>query len=171
MPDPIQCTLDRSQAIPTYDCEPVEISSTPTNQTSAEAHQCLADDAGQAAADPAPRQAVQSLVKAVTPAPVAMPPVSVPPQFALDALGLCPSPVLDVGLVIAAAASGIGAGVALLAGAKVGTDLGQCLAPQYARKSEELNVQAAEDYCRSDGGTPQQWLGNRLQCVYPESQP
>lgn len=169
MPDPFQCTLDRSQAIPTFDCEPVEVKATPTNQSSVEANQSL-PDSEEALAQPAPR-AVSSLVKAATPGPVAMPPVSVPATFALDALAQCPSPVLDLGLVIAGAASGLGAGVAILAGAKVGNDLGQCLAPQYARKSEELSVQAAEDYCRSDGGTPKQWLGNRLQCVYPEAKP
>ena len=53
---------------------------------------------------------------------------------------------------MAAAASGVGGYVAVMAGAKIGVDLGQCLAPQCARKSEELNVKAAEDYCRSDGG-------------------
>lgn len=170
MPDPFQCTLDRSQPIPTFDCEPVEINATPTNQSAAGANQSLSDGAD-ASAVPAPPAAVKALVKAATPGQIAMPPTSVPPQFALQALTQCPSQVLDVGLVMAAAASGVGGYVAVMAGAKIGVDLGQCLAPQYARKSEELNVKAAEDYCRSDGGTPQQWVGNRLQCVYPEAKP
>ena len=170
MSDSFQCTLDRSQAIPTFDCEPVEIKSTPTNQSAAGANQSLPDGT-EASAETAPPPAVKALVKAATPGPVAMPPASVPPRFALEALAKCPSPVTDVGLAVAAATSGIGAPVALMAGFKIGIDLGQCLAPQYAAKSEELSVKAAEDYCRSDGGTPKQWIGNRLQCAYPEAKP
>lgn len=74
MPDSFKCTLDRSQAIPTYDCKPVEISSTPTNQ-SVDANRSLPPEE-----EPPPRVAVQSLVKSATPGPVAMPPASVRSQ-------------------------------------------------------------------------------------------
>ena len=39
MPDLQRCELDRSQAIPTFDCQPVEVSSSAANV----ANQCLAE--------------------------------------------------------------------------------------------------------------------------------
>lgn len=166
MPDPIQCTLDRSQAIPTFDCEPVELSSSlraEANQCSAEPNQSLAG--GEEA--PAPSAAsVQKLVKSVSPQLVTIPPAAVPlVPFVVDALPQCPGQTLDIGLAVAAAESGC-VPVAILAGAKVGVDLAQCLAPQYHQRQDELTTRAAEDYCLTDGGEPRGWIGNHLQCVY-----
>jgi hypothetical protein len=165
MPNPIQCTLDPSQAIPTFDCEPVEISSSTTalaNQSLAEPNRCLPDTQDAPSPD-----AVRSLVKNASPQLVSIPPAHVPlASFLAEGLTNCPSQTLDIGLAVAAAASG-GVPVAILAGAKVGVDLGQCLAPQYSKKQDDLTSRAAEDYCAADGGNPRLWVGNRLQCVYP----
>jgi len=171
MPDPIQCTLDRSQAIPTFDCEPVELTSpslrAEPNQCSAEPNQSLAG--GEEAPAP-PAESVQKLVNSVSPPRVAIPPAAVPlAPFVVDSLPQCPGQTLDIGLAVAAAESGC-VPVAILAGAKVGVDLAQCLAPQYHQRQDELTTRAAEDYCVADGGEPRAWIGNLLQCVYrPEA--
>jgi hypothetical protein len=166
MPDPIQCTLDRSQAVPTFDCEPVEISShqgPEPNQCLVEPNQSLPD--GEPTFD-ASAVSVRQLVKNVSPELVTIPPASVPlVPFVVDGLARCPSQTLDIGLAVAATASG-SVPVAILAGAKVGVDVAQCLAPQYDEKQDELTTRAAEEYCKADGGLPRGWLGNRLQCVY-----
>jgi hypothetical protein len=184
MPDPIQCTLDRSQAIPTFDCEPVEISVSlraETNQCSAEPNQSRVEP-NQSLAEPnqsrvepeqdsASAPSVRQLVRNVSPQLVTIPPVSVPiAPFVVDGLAWCPSQTLDIGLAVAAAKSG-GLPVAILAGAKIGVDLGQCLAPKYRQREDELTTRAAEDYCRADGGEPRGWIGNRLQCVYRQEEP
>jgi hypothetical protein len=92
MPDPIQCTLDRSQAVPTFDCEPVEISSNrraDANQCSAEPNQSLPESEPPLEASAA---SVRQLVKNVSPELVTIPPASVPlVPFVVDGLARCPS--------------------------------------------------------------------------------
>jgi hypothetical protein len=116
---------------------------------------------------PAPSaESVRQLVKNVSPQLVTIPRASVPlAPFVLDGLARCPSQTLDIGLAVAATASG-SVPVAILAGAKIGVDLAQCLSPQYDQRQDELTTRAAEDYCVTDGGEPRGWVGNHLQCVY-----
>ena len=169
MPDPVQCTLDRSQVTPTFDCEPVEI----LGSARAETTQCLAEvnqslpDSEEVLAPSA--DAVRVLVENASPKLVSVPPVHVPiASFVAEGLANCPSQTLDIGLAVGAAAAG-GLPLAILAGAKVGVDLGQCMAPQYHQAKDNLTSRAAEQLCVTDGGVPRQWVGNVLECVYKES--
>jgi len=141
--------------------------------TRAETSQCLAElnqslpDGEEVLAPSA--DAVRALVKNASPKLVSIPPVHVPiAPFLAEGLAHCPSQTLDLGLAVGAAASG-GLPIAILAGVKVGVDLGLCLAPQYHQTQDNLTSHAAEEFCVTDGGVPRDWVGNRLECVYKES--
>lgn len=164
MPNPISCMQDKSQAVPTFDCQPVEISGTTAPQTN---ERTATESAG-------PDPAVQSLVKAATPAgttlppraplPVSVLPADVPTAEMVKAALNCPSPLTDLALTaLAAKAGGVIAG--FLGGFKVGTDLGNCMRPQLEPLQDQLTKRAAEDVCRAQGGEPSAWHGNRLACA------
>jgi hypothetical protein len=170
MPSPVSCAQDKSQAIPTFDCQPVEITGDTTPQA----------NMSRAPRDAEPDPSVQSLVKAATPtptklppqslSPVAVPPANIPAVEVAKAVLNCPSPMADVGLT-ALAAKSLGIVGAFVAGFKTGVDLANCLKPQLAELSAQLTMEAAEDTCRAEGGKPRAWNGNTLTCAVPEKTP
>lgn len=169
MPNPISCVQDKSQAVPTFDCQPVEISGTTTPQTNERTAPEVAP----------PDPAVQSLVKRATsagttlpprsPFPVSVLPADVPTAEKVKAALNCPSPLADLALTaLAAKAGGVIAG--FIGGFKIGTDLANCVKPQLEPLQDKLTKQAAEEVCRADGGEPRAWQGKRLICAVPPTE-
>jgi hypothetical protein len=146
--EPISCELDRSQAIPTFDCEPVE--------TTGEANQCVAAPE----TDGAPAS-VKALVDTVR-QPVVIPPADVPlvnhPERCLGEVG---------SLAVLAADGAKSPLLAALVGFKVGWDLAKCVAREHSAAQEAQTKLNAERHCLEHGGEPLGWNGNELQCAYP----
>jgi hypothetical protein len=149
MSEPISCELDRSQAIPTFDCEPVEITG--------EAEQCVAAPE----TDVDPPASVKALVDTLR-QPVVIPPADVPlinhPQRCLGELG---------SFAILAAEGAKSPLLAGLAGFKVGWDLAKCVARERGAAQEAQTKLNAERHCLENGGEALGWNGNELQCAYP----
>ena len=153
MSDPI-CVQHSSAAIPVFDCEPVVIDS--------------AEDPAEPmgpppppAAPPPPPPAVRLLMDAVMER-VEIPPVQAPivnnPEKCLGEFD-----ALTIGLLAGARTVALG----VLGLFKASYDIGRCEGKERVAVSNELSEAKAEQYCVEDGGTPREWRGRTLECVYP----
>jgi hypothetical protein len=152
MPGPV-CVRDSSSSNPVFDCEPVEITG--------EAHPIGPPPAPAGAPPPA----VKLLVDAVA-GRVEIPGTQAPIVNNLEKC-LGEFDALTVGLLAGAKTATLG----VLGFFKLGYDIGKCEGKERVAVSNELTEAKAEKYCVEDGGTPRRWVGDTLQCVYPEVEP
>jgi hypothetical protein len=152
--------------VPTFDCEAFEITGDANPMGPGDANPMGPPPPPPAPSPPAaPPPAVKLLVDAVK-GRVEVPGVEAPlVNDPIKCLGEFDA--LTIGLLAGAKTAALG----ILGFFKLGYDIGKCEGKERAAVSEALTEAKAEQYCVADGGTPRRWVGDTLQCVYPEEQP